>query len=271
MQRIFPLCLILFFFHSNYLFASYEDVTRSLIVSKSSKSINGQVPELKYLQTDCPVRDPATFQSYETALVTYFSLLISEKGYFISAEHKQALAGLNKFPIVRSDDYVRLSRFSENMNSWLPAKERPLLGYLHSTFSYFWPTINFYDELAKIRKNNPLGADYIAYLFNDNSKKIEDLAVEAHKNCAGVVSAEELLTLFAMHTFGIGEKMNLNLAHEEAAKLGNVKSAKLILSIVREYVAHLKMIKEEEELFFRDENSPDDLFFETDLEDEVLF
>ncbi len=224
-----------------------------------------------YLFLSTEVTDPTLMSLFETCLVTYCSLVIEEKKYVVDEKLEAKLKTYPSFSIVSANEYRRLSKFSRRMNAILPYRDTYFVGHIRRPFSYFWPVIDMYDSLEKVRLVYPVAADLIDYLFKTNPELTQEKMMEkATINCSKGVNGLELLTLFILHTFGKEGAQDLVLAKKEAEHLQKSfnKYSPMVMYLLMETYQNQKKKKADElaqELYLSG-GSAEELNFDSDAE-----
>lgn len=179
-----------------------------------------------YLTRTISSIDPTAMSALRKCFATYCFFTIREKRYSVDANALDLLSKEEVHPIGQLSEYKRLIRLSQNMNSLLPSRDTSVLCHLRRPFSYFWPSIDLYDDMMKIRAHAPLAADYLEYLFkvNESDESIQKTVSNLHQRVeTGMLNAGEQIAIFCMHIFGHGDQKDMELAKKEAEKMQKVK------------------------------------------------
>lgn len=252
MRKIFVLISTAFLLMPGHILASdLEDPTRSALCQSwmPPKKDEGYkdlgTHNDMYLYYKVKNIEEWAFRLIEKFLITYCSLVIDEKEYVIIERLENRLEKLDSYSLASATSYQKLSDFSKRWNERLPARETFVLGQVRRFFSYCWPTIDMFDAVEKIRKIYPVSADYIDFLFKTNAPgvTIETIKAAATKNCSEPLNSAEMLTLFAMHTFGHGNMQDLDLAKQEMEILRKSQSPEAV-HIIYHLIKAFKTLEE---------------------------
>lgn len=173
-----------------------------------------------YLKRDIRAENPKILSLIEKGFLTYFLLILEEKKYKVSDQSLSVLESMDTYPSGSLSEYHRLIDFSRKINGVLPSRETTFFHIFRKPFSYFWPEIDMYDDMMRIRATFPHVADYLEYLFRIQADEsvVRKVAEDLQKKALDSLSLEDFTLLFALHVFGHAEQRDLELAEKEVEK-----------------------------------------------------
>lgn len=173
-------------------------------------------PNTMYLKKSLEPTNKEVLTLFEKCLVAYCVMVVEEKEYIINPKAEDKLYEFESFILPSEDEYQRLSVFAKRINNILPYRSTAVIGHIRRPFSYFWPTIDIYAAIEKVRGEYPLCADYLDFLLKNPEINIEELKKQMSAKTALSVNGADLMLLFAIHVFDKNGDRDLPLADSEA-------------------------------------------------------